>query len=190
MGTLFSKRIGSDVLKGSVVGLRAIEESDLPALLEWRNRPEYRRYFREHRELSSTNQKEWFDKAVRGDTSLRMFAIVELSSNRLLGCCGLTYINSVDRNADFSIYVGADALYIDEKFAIDAAKTMAKYGFEELNLHRLWAEIYDFDEPKKKMFATLGFTLDGRHRQTHFTEGHWCDSLFYSLLENEKGSIC
>lgn len=173
------------MLKGNITGLRAIEESDLPTLLAWRNRPELRRYFREYRELSATNQQEWFDKAVRGNDSLRMFAIVELSTGRLLGCCGVTYINWVDRNADFSIYIGADDLYIDENFAVDAGKTLLKYAFEELNLHRIWAEIYDFDEPKIKMFATLGFTLDGRHRQTHFTEGKWCDSLFYSRLRTD-----
>jgi RimJ/RimL family protein N-acetyltransferase len=177
------------MLKGALVGLRAVEQADLTQLLEWRNRPEFRRYFREYRELSSTNQQEWFEKAVRGDSQTRMFAIVELSSQRLLGACGLCYINWVDRNADFSIYLGADNLYIDEKYAVDAAKVMARYGFDELQMHRLWAEIYDFDEPKKKMFSTLGFKLDGRFRQTHFTEGKWCDSLFFSLLANERQEI-
>lgn len=177
------------MLKGKYVGLRAIEESDLAQLLEWRNRPEYRRYFREHRELSATNQKEWFEKAVRGDSTIRMFAITDLGSGRLLGACGLCYINWVDKNADFSLYVGADNLYIDEKYAYDAAKVMARYGFGELGLHRLWAEIYDFDEPKKKMFGALGFKLDGRFRETHWTENKWCDSLFYSLLASERKEI-
>ncbi len=175
------------MLKGKIIGLRAIEESDLEPLLAWRNRPQLRRYFREYRELSLTNQKEWFEKTVRGESSLRMFSVIELANNRLLGCCGITYINWVDRNGDFSIYIGADDLYADDKFAIDAGRTLIRYGFEELNLHRIWAEIYDFDEQKIKMFATLGFTLDGRHRESHFTEGKWCDSLFYSLLENDKG---
>ncbi|MEN6566134.1 MAG: GNAT family protein, partial [Veillonellales bacterium] len=64
-------------------------------------------------------------------------------------------------------------------------RVMVKYGFEELNLHRLWAEIYDFDEPKKKLFNTLGFSLDGRFKGNHWAEGKWHDSLFYSLLTPE-----
>ena len=74
-----------------------------------------------------------------------------------MGACGLCYIDWINRNADFSIYIGKDDLYIDEKYAIDAAQLMMKYGFEELNLHRLWAEIYNFDELKKIMFDKLGF---------------------------------
>ena len=62
---------------------------------------------------------------------------------------------------------------------------MVCYGFEELGLHRLWAEIYDFDESKKRFFEMLNFKLDGCHRQTHWAEGGWRDSLIYGLLKDD-----
>lgn len=170
------------MLKGKYVGLRAIEESDLAQLLLWRNQPNYRRFFREHRELSQTNQRNWFDSKVLNDKSTEMFSIVDINTGELLGACGLCYIDWINRNADFSIYIGKDDLYIDEKYAIDAAQVMMKYGFEELNLHRLWSEIYSFDEAKKVMFDRLGFKLEGVHKETHWTEGKWCDSLFYGYV--------
>ena len=170
------------MLKGKYVGLRAIEESDLTQLLLWRNQPNYRRFFHEYRELSQTNQRNWFDSKVLNDKSTEMFSIVDINTGELLGACGLCYIDWINRNADFSIYIGKDDLYIDEKYAIEAAQIMMKYGFEELNLHRLWSEIYSFDEAKKVMFDRLGFKLEGVHRETHWTEGKWCDSLFYGYL--------
>ena len=173
------------MLKGSFVGLRAIERADLSILLEFRNKPEYRRYFREYRELSMANQNVWYEEIVMNDPKTIMFSIIELESNRLLGACGLCYIDWANKNADFSIYIGADNLYIDDKFALDAALIMVRYGFKELGLHRLWAEIYDFDDDKRKFFETLGFELEGRHHETHWSEGKWHDSLFYSLLNNE-----
>lgn len=173
------------MLKGNFVGLRAIERSDLSTLLEFRNKPEYRRYFREYRELSMANQNVWYEEIVMKDPKTIMFSIIELESNRLLGACGLCYIDWANKNADFSIYIGADNLYIDDKFALDAALIMAQYGFKELGLHRLWAEIYDFDNPKMKFFENMGFELEGRHRETHWSEGKWHDSLFYSLLNEE-----
>lgn len=172
------------MLRGSVVGLRAIERADLGALLAWRNKPEFRRYFREFRELGSADQERWYENIVLKDPSVRMFSIVELTNGRLLGACGLCYINWVDRNADLSIYIGADDLYIDETFAPDAASTLLRYGFDELGLHRVWAEIYSIDQKKQKFFTGLGFALDGRHRETHWTEGGWVDSLFYGLLSS------
>jgi hypothetical protein len=173
------------MLKGTLVALRAIERDDLPKLLAWRNRPDFRRFFREYRELSSEQQLAWYENLVLKDPGTRMFSIVDLVTGELLGACGLCYVNCLDRNADLSIYIGARDLYIDDRYAPDAARVLIRYGFEELNLHRVWSEIYDFDTAKTRFFEFLGFHLDGRHRQTHWTEGRWCDSLFFGLLKTD-----
>ena len=170
------------MLIGCHVGLRAIELADLDRLLEWRNRPSFRKFFREYRELSKEQQRMWFEKYVISDSNTIMFSIVSLESEELLGACGLCYINWIDRNADFSIYIGYQELYVDSLFADDAARVMIKYAFQELGLHRLWAEVYNFDQKKARMFERLGFSLEGQHRETHWTEGKWCDSLYYSKL--------
>lgn len=170
------------MLKGRLVGLRAVERSDLPILLEWRNRPELRQFFREFRELSMTQQQIWYEETVLRDKRTIMFAIQELSSGNLLGACGLCYVDWINHNADFSIYVGEG--YIDER-AIDAAIVMARYGFDELNLHRLWAEIYSEDKPKAAFFDKLGFRLEGVHKETHWTGGRWVDSHYYGILRDE-----
>lgn len=175
------------MLNGEHVGLRAIESRDLPQLLEWRNQPGLRRYFREYRELNLTQQQQWFESKVNGDPSTRMFAIVDKQGG-LLGACGLCYIDWVNRTADFSIYLGVDGIYIDSVLAPDAARVMIRYAYEELGLHRLWSEIYAFDHAKQGFFTTLGFSLDGRHRQTHWAEGAWHDSLYYSLLSTDPRS--
>ena len=173
------------MIKGFITGLRAIERNDLPQLLEWRNKPEFRKYFREYRELNSDSQKIWFENKVINDISTRMFSIEDLSSKKLIGACGLCYIDWVNRSADFSIYIGINDIYIDDKYAIDASQLMIKYAFEELALHRLWSEIYDTDKSKKEMFKKLGFTLDGTLRESHFSEGIWINSFLFSLLAKE-----
>jgi RimJ/RimL family protein N-acetyltransferase len=173
------------MLKGAYTGLRAIEREDLPQLLAWRNKPEFRRYFREYRELSQAQQLLWYENIVLKDPATRMFAVVAVDTGLLLGAAGLCYIDPINRNADFSLYLGAEDIYIDDKLAPDAGRVLLKYGFEELNLHRVWTEIYSIDEAKQRLFPALGFTLDGRHRQTHWTEGGWVDSLFYGLLASE-----
>ena len=76
-------------------------------------------------------------------------------------------------------------MYIDQQLAPDAAITLATYGFDELGLNRLWSEIYSFDLPKTAFFHRLGFSLEGRHRATHWAEGAWHDSLYFSLLASD-----
>ena len=173
------------MLKGDHVGLRAIEEGDLGSLLEWRNRPDFRRHFREYRELGTAQQRRWYETVVLGDDRVRMFSIARLADGALIGAAGLCYIDAQNRNADLSLYIGIDGLYIDDTYAPDAARLLLGYGFGELNLHRIWAEIYAFDVAKQKLFDRLGLSLDGRHRETHFSEGAWHDSLFYGILRDE-----
>jgi RimJ/RimL family protein N-acetyltransferase len=173
------------VLTGQRVALRGVEREDLAQLLEWRNRPDFRRYFREHRELTMSDQTAWYEQVVLKDPGTKMFSIADSEGLRLLGAAGLCYIDWVNRTCDLSIYIGAHDLYIDGEYAPDAAHLLLEYGFGTLDLHRVWVEIYDFDDRKVHLFESLGFALEGRHREHHYDEHGRHDSLFYGLLRHE-----
>lgn len=176
------------MLEGEIVGLRAIEPGDLETLRGWRNRPALRRYFREHRELSRTDQEAWFTRMLT-DPGTFMFAIVELgATSPLVGTAGLCYIDWIRRSGELSLYIGADDLYIDDRLAPDALRVLLRHGFDELGLHRLWTEIYAYDERKAHLYESFDFSLEGRHRDNHYADGVWHDSLFYGLLEAEYTS--
>ena len=173
------------MLEGKHVRLRAVEKKDLKQLLAWRNKPEFRKHFREHRVLSMTEQQKWYDNFVIKDDKTIMFAIEEKRAKKLIGCCGLCHVNWIQHNADLSIYIGKNNHYIDLKYAPDAAYTLIDYAFNVLNFHRMWTEIYSFDHRKKKFLKKLGFSLDGKHRETCWHLNKWHDSYFYGLLRRE-----
>ena len=173
------------MIEGKSVYLRAIEESDLAQLMSWRNNPEFRQFFRETAEINTNRQAQWFDMINRSDSPHVMFSIVNNESNELLGACGLCYIDLINRSADFSIYIGFDNLYIDRLFAVDAANLLMRYGFDVMNLHRLWAEIYSIDDKKNTFFQAIGFKQDAVFRETYWHRGKWHDSIFYSILESD-----
>ncbi len=175
------------ILTGKNVQLRNIDLDDLEVLRQWRNKPHFRKFFREYRDISTAMQQKWYENTVLADDQVRMFAITATSSQKLLGACGLCYIDWRNLSADFSIYIGADDLYIDDKYAPETAKLLLKYGFSELKLHRIWAEIYAIDQAKRAFLPKIGFVLDGRHREAHRLEnGTWTDCLFYGLLAAEQ----
>ena len=171
---------------GELVKLRTVEQKDLEQLKNWRNREEFKKHFREYLELNDLNQIEWFENEVNKSNRTIMFSIVDAGTDNLIGCCGLTYINWVYRNADFSFYIGKDDLYIDELgYSIEAAKILLDYAFNQLNLHKIWTEIYEFDNQKKKFLRLLSFNLDAKLREHYFYDGRWWDSLIFSLLKEE-----
>ena len=172
------------MLTGEHISLRTIERDDLRQLMDWRNRPDFRRYFREYREIGMESQQAWFER-MTADTRTLMFAVVDRADGRLLGASGLCFIDWVNRNCDLSLYIGDDGVYVDGRYAPDAARTTIAYGFDELGMNRIWVEIYEFDLPKQKLLGELGFQLEGRHREHHFADGRYHDSLFYGLLASE-----
>jgi RimJ/RimL family protein N-acetyltransferase len=169
------------------IGLRAIEYGDLEKLRDWRNLPDFRKNFREFRELNLADQEAWF-KSIQSRKHVDfMFVIVNVDTTEVIGACGLLYVNWVSRYADFSFYIGKDEAYIDnEGMAQNAAELLIEYGYNTLNLNKLWMELYSFDHQKVEFFQALRFKIDGVLRENVFHAGKFEDSFILSLLRKES----
>jgi RimJ/RimL family protein N-acetyltransferase len=173
------------MLVGNYTCLRGVESTDLELLRDWRNLPEFRINFREHRELSLENQKKWFERLTISPNDY-MFVILDKETLEPVGACGLLYTNWIIRSSDFSFYIGIDKLYIDEKYAKDAAEILIRYGFKDLNLNKIWMELYEYDIKKLEFFQNeFKFKVDGKLRSNAFAQGKYWDSYIISLLNSE-----
>jgi len=54
-----------------------------------------------------------------------------------------------------------------------------------LNLHKIWTEIYEYDDKKLNLYKKIGFKEDGRLRDNNYFDGKWWDSIMLSILKNE-----
>lgn len=175
------------MIRGKLIGLRAVEREDLKAMKDWRNKPEFRRNFREHRELNAEMQSNWFERFVVEDKNTLMFTIERLEDDKPIGVCGLTYINWLIRSADLSLYIGEENAYIDYRnYADEALNLLVNYSFNQLNLHKLWTELYEFDSKKIKFYEEHKFKRDGVLRDNCFEDGRYWNSYIYSFLQGES----
>lgn len=176
---------------GTKTGLRAVEKEDLITLRDWRNIKEFRRNFREVRELSLAHQEKWFEKSCVSNPNDYMFIIIDLKTNEPIGAAGLLYINWIIRSADFSFYIGKNNAYIDnEGMAKEAATLLIDYGFKNLNLHKIWMELYEFDTKKIEFFTKeFSFQKDGTLRDNCYEDGKYWNSNIFSIL-NESQLLC
>lgn len=179
------------MIKGDLVGLRAVEEDDLKKLRDWRNIVEFRKNFREVRELNMQNQHLWYSSLKENPMRDFMFIVERLSDNTSIGACGLLYINWIIRSADFSFYIGENNLYIDEEgYGLEATKLLIQYGFGNLNLNKIWMELYEFDHAKVNFFKdNFNFSEDGRLRENCYEDGKYHDSLIISLLRKDYNHL-
>ena len=107
------------MIKGVKVGLRALEKEDFKLLKDWRNNVDFRKHFREVRELSEADQENWFISLQNSRQINFMFVIVDVETNEAIGAAGLLYVNWVIRSADFLfILVKMKYMWMIKKFLL------------------------------------------------------------------------
>ena len=174
------------MIEGKKIYLTGVEKEDIRQLLLWRNREDFRKHFREYRELNMSQQERWFQDKVLNDPTTLMFAIHRKEDGLLLGCCGLVYINFIHGHADLSLYIGWNDSYIDgEGYAKESCELLFDYAFKSLRLNKVWTEIYTFDNKKKELYDAFGMKVDGLLRQNYFYDGRWWDSYIMSILSSD-----
>ena len=172
------------MVKNNTVGLRAIEPKDLNVILQWRNNENLRKNFREYREFSLLQINKWYESMIQ-DHKFEMFIIFDLETNESIGVAGITYVDWVNRHGDVHFYIGKGEAWIDKVYAPKAINLVLDYGFNIMNLNKLWAEIYEIDVKKLNFFKQLGFKVDANLRDHYYYKGTYYTSHILSLLRNE-----
>ena len=118
------------------------------------------------------------------NVSLHKRTKLQNNKNKLIGVCGLTYIDWKNKHTEISCYLNS-VNWQKKKEARDTIHTILKYGFEELNLHRIWAEIFSTAQENIALFNKIGFVREGILRQKLWRDGKWWNSHIYSMLSSE-----
>ena len=70
-------------------------------------------------------------------------------------------------------------------FGTDAATSILRYGFRELDLFRVEASTAEYNAPARRVLEKLGFREEGRRRQALYRGGRRWDGVIYGLLRSE-----
>src|SRR6185312_15063666 len=103
---------------------------------------------------------------------------------RLLGAIRLDNVNHDDKRASLAIglFNIADA---GKGTGSEAARAVLRFAFDRLELHRVSVRVLEFNTRAIRLYAKLGFQVEGKERETAFVDGKWCDDLIMGLLERE-----
>lgn len=162
---------------------------EIPAYARaWRNHPEIQKWCRQNTPISQAHHERWL-KQIEDDPTIKMFGIraefecgPDEKMEDAVGVCGLTSIDRLNQKAEFSLYIAPQ--YQSKGFGEAALKRLCEHGFKDLNLNRIWGEVFD-GNPAMKTFERLGFKLEGIQRQSYFRDGKFIDSLIISKLRTE-----
>jgi RimJ/RimL family protein N-acetyltransferase len=170
-------------LIGRTIYLRPPEFEDAPTMVTWFNDPEVTRTLRLYQPMSLTREKEFLAQINRSETELAL-AIVVCETDQLIGATGFRDISMRHRHASFGISIGEKALW-GKGYGTEATRLLVRHAFQKLNLNRVQLEVYEFNKSAIRCYEKAGFQIEGRLRQTYFTDGRYWDTLVMGILRDE-----
>ena len=169
------------MLHGELVRLRPIEREDLPNYLRWINDPDVLAYFGTYLPYNMVKEESWFER-MNQDASVLNFAIEYEGQH--VGGCGFVNINHRHQSSEVGLFIGEKSFW-DKGLGQDTLRVMLDYGFDFLNLHRIYLRVFVENERGVHAYEKVGFVHEGRFREAEWRHGRWQDMLIMSVLRPE-----
>ncbi len=174
------------MIEGERIRLRAIERDDLPRFVTWLNDPEVLRGLLIYAPLSLPQEEIWFQHMLERPVEEQPLVIeVRMPEGWVpVGNIALDRVNWKERSAEVGIVIG-EKIFWNQGYGREAMSLIVRYGFNELNLNRIFLRVYETNQRAIKSYERAGFVLEGRLRQDHFQDGQYIDVLLMSVLRSE-----
>jgi len=169
----------------SKIQLKKITKSDLKLLIEWRNSNKIFLYNTQYFLLNLKMQMEWFN-SLQNDSSRKMFMI--LHENVKIGICGLIDIDYKNKNANIAIIIGKTQLHT-KGLGTMALSNLLNYGFKELGLHRIGADVIEYNKTSIRLFEKSKFKIDAVQRDGIWRNNRWWNMYSMSILKDDFNEI-
>lgn len=155
-------------------------QEDIPFYYGWRNDPEVAQYDQAGflRPMSFEEVDVWSQRMVEGLT----FTIC--ADDNPIGTCAFMNLDERNRHAELAIVIG-DKNYWGQGLGTEVMKQLLDWGFEGLNLNRLYLHVFSFNTRAKALYEKMGFTLEGVKREMLYRDGKYQDVDYYGLLRSE-----
>jgi len=173
------------MIEGTLVNLRAPELTDVERDLAWINDREVTQFLNMRYPMSLAAEEAWLRDLVSRPMSHKhaTFAI-ETKDGRHIGNTDLFGVQPENRCATLGIMIG-EKEYWSKGYGTDAMRMLLRFGFEEMNLHRIELTVDARNERAQACYRKCGFVEEARLRQHRFTDGEFQDTLWMGILRDE-----
>ena len=155
------------MLKGKIISLRKVKQEDLKFFRDWRNTPAIWQNNTQFILLNLKQQDSWFNRINEKQNPI--------------GICGFVQIDNNHKNAKIAIIIGKTRLH-SKGIGTESLNLLLKYGFNKLKIHRIDAEVIEYNEKSINFFQKLGFEPDAVMRDYIFRNGKWWNLVVLSKI--------
>ena len=175
-----------EVIRTERLVLRDFEEADWEAVHSYGSDLEVVRYM-DWGPNTQEETKKFIQRAIahQKEQPRRIYtlAIVLKPKNKLIGGCGI-YVSNPENREGWIGYCLNRNLW-RQGYATETAKALLKFGFDQLNLHRIFATCDSANTASARVLEKTGMQREGHFREHKWAKGKWRDSLLYAILDYE-----
>lgn len=128
-------------------------------------------------------------RMMNGSTSFTageyQFAVETKADRILIGQCGFIRINWKNRLGELAILIG-ETDYRGKGYGADAVRVLCKFGFEEMNLRKIKASVFDFNKAALRCYEKNGFQREGVLQKEIYREGAYHDVIQLCLFRDAE----
>lgn len=170
---------------GNRVYFRGFEKKDLSGrFFNWANDPAVTHFlFMGSKPNILENLEEWYEH-MRKDPTEVLFMICDKKNNQPIGFCGIHRIEWVSRTGEYRIFI-CEKDYWRKGIGQEAGKLLIRYGFEKLNLNKIWLGVNADHKAGIKSYHHLGFVDEGVLRKEIYRNSRYYDAVRMSILRDE-----
>jgi len=179
------------LLIGKKVILRPVKRSDIKYFLKWYTDPEVIQYLTIYLPMTEMVEEKFVEGLGAARLMTTAFFVIEAIEGdtvKPIGTMELGDLNNKDHCGTFGIAIG-DKDYWNKGYGTEAARLIIRYGFEQLNLHRISSGVFSFNERSLRLHKKVGFTEEGRRREACYRNGRYYDDVYFGILKSEWLSL-
>jgi len=140
---------------------------------------------RHHSISDSEKLIETAEESYKNETGMN-WAIIEKHSQSFIGYIGFIRIFSEHCRAEIGYVLKPE--YWGKGYMFETINRLVRFGFEEMKLHSIEANVNPLNERSKKVLERVGFKKEAHFRENYLFNGEFLDSIIYSLLEKDLTS--
>lgn len=168
------------------ITFRNLEEKDLPDRVRWFSQKDVSQYLGASVREGTTleKQREWFKQYAK-KTNIKMFVIE--ADGKPVGNVALTEISEADSNAGLFIAIG-ERDYQGKGIGTKAIEFILNFGFNQLNLHKIWLYVSELNVSAINLYEKCGFEKEGQLKDMWKIDGKYYDEIAMAIFNPKDRS--
>lgn len=177
--------ISDNIWHGEYVRLTALSKADASIMSRWYEDAGFLRLVDAPHARPRTPEEieKWFEDWQKSEREIA-FAVRLLADDSLIALVSLEGILWSHGVAWLGIGIG-DREHWGKGYGREAMELVLRYGFDELNLHRIQLTVFQYNERGIALYEKLGFRREGVYREFMQRDGKRYDMYLYGLLRWE-----